>query len=156
MLLQKVVFSANDEQDSVLIKIGGLKHRVGYRVGFEIDHYLRLAAKQAARFHRAPANFWRELDLDDLEDQPKPHRGARQSRHRPTYKHWEIRCNPPLVALLFDGRGEEMDYETAVKLGHAIRRAARRAKAWAGDTSKYSAMLGNATDAEEDYKLGLA
>ena len=67
-----------------------------------------------------------------------------------------MRANPPLVGLYFDGHGEEMDYETAVKLGHAIRRAARRAKAWAGDRSSYSSCLGNLTNAEDDYKLGLA
>lgn len=147
MILEKITYSANDEQDSVVIRVGNLKARVGYRVGFAIDQNLRMGAKQMAEFHGAPASFWRDLVLTDLADCPKPHRTPRQSRHLPSYKVWEVTCNPPLVGLLFDGSGMEFDIELAVKLGHEIRRASRRAKAWAGDTSSDRRMFANLTDA---------
>ena len=155
MILQKLVFSANNEEDSVVLRVGDLQHRFGYRVGFDIDHHMRLAAKQAARFDRAPASFWRDVDVPGDEQDPRPHRGFRQSRLLPTYKTWKIGVNPPLVVVTFDNTSVEMDYEAAIKVGHLIRRASRRAKAWAGDTATYSAMLGNLTSAEDDYRLGL-
>jgi hypothetical protein len=156
VLLERVTFKVDDNLDFVTIQFGSINARIGYRIGFVIDHNLRLAAKQAARFDRVPAMFWREVEVPDLEDEPATSRVVQQSRLSPTVSSWAVRVNPPLVELLFDGAGEQMDYETAVKLGHAIRRASRRAKAWAGDRSSYSSMLGFLTDAEEDYRLGLA
>lgn len=155
MLLEKHLFKANDNLDFVDIAFGTLSARIGYRVGFSIDHHLRLAAKQAARLDRAPANFWRAVDLVDLDDAPKPSRVPRQSMLTPSASVWAVGVTPQLVWLSFDSAAMEMDYETAIKFGHAIRRASRRAKAWAGDRSKYSQMLGMLTDAEDDYRLGL-
>lgn len=146
-LLQKIPYSANDDLDTVVIRIGDLRERVGYNVGFSLDQYMRLAAKQAASIHGAPATFWRELYLVDLDDCPKAHRGIRQSRLTPSYDKWEVKCNPPLVGLYFDGSGVEVEYETAVQIGHAIRRASRRAKAWAGDTTRWTSFMGNLTAA---------
>lgn len=155
MLLEKKAFVVDGELDFVNIRFGSIQARIGYRIGFVIDHHMRLAAKQAARFDRAPASFWHDVELPDLEDAPRTSRVPQQSRLVPTVSSWSVGVNPPLVRLEFDSMVEEMDYETAVKLGHAIRRASRRAKAWAGDHSRYSAMLGNLTDAEDDYRLGL-
>lgn len=156
MLLERKVFTVNDELDFVNIKFGSINARIGYRLGFAIDQRMRLAAKYAARYDRAPATFWRDVDLVDLDDVPKPSRLPQQSRLVPSATSWAVEAEPPLVRLMFDNIGEEMDFETAVKLGHAIRRASRRAKAWAGDTSSYSRMLGMLTDAEEDSRLGLS
>lgn len=155
-VLERRSFSVDDELDFVRVRFGSINAQIGYRIGFVIDHHMRLAAKQAARFDRVPPRFWQDVELPDLEDRPKTSRTPQQSRLRPSVSTWEVKVNPPLVGLFFDGQGEEMDYETAVKLGHAIRRASRRAKAWAGDHSKYSAMLGMLTDAEEDYRLGIS
>lgn len=154
-LLQKTRFTVNDELDFVNIRFGVIHARIGYRVGFHIDHYLRLAAKQAARVDRANAKFWHDMELPDLNDCPKTNRQPRQSMLTPTVVNYAVNVNPPLVSLEFDGKAMEMDYETAIKLGHEVRRASRRAKAWAGDGAKYSAMLGMLTDAESDYRLGL-
>lgn len=157
MLLEKKAFLVNDNMDFVEVKFGCINVRIGYRIGFAIDQNMRLAAKQAAQIDRAPASFWRDVDIPDLDDCPKASRWPQQSQLTPTCKKWEVKCYPTaLVGLFFDGIGEEMDYETAVKLGHAIRRASRRAKAWAGDTAKHSRMMGILTDAEQDYKLGIA
>lgn len=146
-ILQKLTFQANNDLDSVVIRVGEMSQRIGYNTGFEIDQNLRMAAKHAAQFHRAPASFWRDVDLVDLDDCPRPHRGYRQSRHLPTYQTWSVTCKPPLVGLVFDGQCVELDYETAVKAGHTIRRASRRAKAWAGDTSRSKRLLAHVTDA---------
>ncbi len=154
MILKKIKYSANDEQDSVVIRIDDLRARIGYRVGFAIDQNLRMGAKQMAEFHGASASFWRELALTDLTDTPKPHRTPRQSRHLPSYKTWEIHCNPPLVGLFFDGKGMEFDIELAVKIGHEIRRASRRAKAWAGDTSTDRRLFANLTDGNAPAFVG--
>lgn len=157
MLLERVTYSANDDLDSVVLRIGDMQQRVGYRVGFAIDQSLRVAAKHVAEYYGAKASFWRELALTSLDDCPKPHRSARQSRHTPTYREWSVEMhNPPLVALLFDGAGEEFDIDVAVSFGHEIRRASRRAKAWAGDTSSDRRLIAHITDANAEPSLRLA
>lgn len=153
-MLLPTAIKVDSELDFVNIKFGTISARIGYRIAFVVDHHLRLAAKRAARFDRANAKFWREVDLPEI-DKTKPSRVPQQSRLSPTVSNWQVGVNPPLVLLSFDGMSQEMDYETAIKVGHALRRAGQRAKAWAGDSSKYSAMLGLLTDAEEDYKLGI-
>jgi len=158
MLLEKIIFTVNDEMDFIDITFGSVRARINYRAGFDLDQRLRIHAKDAARFDRAPAKFTNEVDVPELEKGLKPHRQYRQSRLLPSVTNWMIESNAAvgLVRLTFDSMSEEMDYETAVKLARAVRRASRRAKAWAGDTSRYSRCLGNLTDAEEDYRLGVA
>lgn len=140
----------------VIIRLDDLRPMVPYQKGLEVSQGLRLACKQAARFDHAPATFWRDVDMEDLSDCPKPHRGFRRSLLVSNVKSYEVRVNPPLVALLFDGIGREMSYEDGVKLHQMIRRACRRAKAWAGDTSRNRRMLGMLTSGEEDDRLNVA
>ena len=146
---------ASDDQDMVEIILDDLRPRITYQSALEIEQNLRVACKHAARYDRAPAYFWRDVNMEDLNDCPKPHRGFRRSMLVPNVSSWEIKANPPLVALFFDGIGREMDYELGIKLHQMIRRAGRRAKAWGGDTSGNVRMLGNLTNAEDDYRLGL-
>ena len=147
-ILQKIRWSADDDLDSVVLRIDDMRQRIGYLAGFRIDQALRMGAKQVAEFYGAPARFWRELDLTHLDDCPRPHRTPRQSRHVATYKNWEVRIqSPPLVTLLFDGVGKDLEMELAVKIGHGVRRASRRAKAWAGDSSRGLSVMAHITDA---------
>lgn len=157
MLLEKLHFTVNDELDFVHIKMGNINVRLGYRIAFEIAQGLINIAAEVARFDKVSIkNFKDEYDKADLEDCPRPHRRFRQSRIVPTAESWEAYGAPPLVGLLFDGKGQEMDVETTAALAGGLRRAARRAKAWAGDSSSHSNCTGILTDAEEDYRLGVA
>lgn len=146
-LLQRTRFTVDDKLDFVALKFGGLAVRFGYRLGFTIDQTLRLAAKHAATVDDAPASFWRELELTDLNDRPRTHREPRQSKLTPTASNWAVEIDGAEVILRFDADAMAMDYVTAIRLGHAIRRASQRAKAWAGDFSRYSALRGNLTTA---------
>lgn len=146
---------ANDNQDMVVIRLGDMHPRIPYQVALELSQHLRVACKHACRFDHADGSFWTDVDIEDLEDCPKPHKGFRRSLQAPNVKAWKIEVNAQLVNLTFDGVGREMDYETGIKLHQMIRRAARRAKAWAGDAGKGTRMLANLTDAGEDYRLGL-
>ena len=154
LLLEKIHFQVDDRFDFIDIKFGSLlSARIGYRLCFVIEQNLRIAAKQAAQFDNAPASFWRDVDVIDLEDDKyTPSRVPQQSQLSPSLppgSKWEVQVNPPLVRLVLHDMAAEMDYETAVKFGHAIRRAARRAKAWAGDTSSHSRMAGYLTNSNE-------
>jgi hypothetical protein len=156
MVLKPTQMGADDTLDMVVIRLGDLKPRVPYQIALEIAQSIRVGCKEAARFHRAPAKFWRELEKEDPRlDIPKAHRGFRRSRLTPNVTSWEVVVSGPLVRLLFDGEGKEFDYESGINLHVMIRKAALRAKAWAGDTSKTRRMLGNLHSAEEDYRLGL-
>jgi hypothetical protein len=154
-LLKPTQMGADDRLDLVVIRLGRLRPMLPYQNALELAAGLRVACKDAARYDRAPATFWRDMDLDDLNDCPTPHKGFRRSTLVPNVKGYEVQVNPPLVTLLFDGVPVDIEYESGIKLHQAIRRAGRRAKAWAGDTSTDRRMLGNLTSAEEDDRLGL-
>lgn len=154
MLFRKVKFAANDDKDIVAIVVGALTPRVAYQTAFDIAHRLRLAAKSAARHDRAPASFWTDVNIEDLDDCPRTHRGFRRSNEIPTTQ-FEVRHKGAEVCLIFGDSAEIFGYEDAIKLHQMIRRAGRRAKAWAGDTSTQRTMLANLTDGEENYRLGL-
>jgi hypothetical protein len=155
-MLLPTQMGANDNQDMVVIRLGDMRPQIPYQTAFELAQHLRVGCKRACRFDHADGSFWTDVDMEDLDDCPRPHRGFRRSLLASTVTKWELSVNKQLVSLRFDGRGIEFDYETGVKLHQMIRRAARRAKAWAGDTKKGSRMLSNLTDAREDDRLGLA
>lgn len=139
----------------VVIKLGDLRPRIAYQSALQLAHSLRMACKGAARHDRAPATFWSDVDIEDLNDCPRPHRGFRRSKLAPNVNDWSVCYEGAEVALVFDGRAEILGYEDGIKLHQMIRRAGRRAKAWAGDTSKGRTMLANLTDAAMDHELGL-
>ncbi len=155
MLLTPMQFGADDKLDMVVIRLDTMRPMIPYQKAFEFAQELRVGCKQAARFDKAPATFWREMELESLEDCPKAHRGFRRSKLVPNVDSCHVRVKAPLVALVFDGRWIQTRYEDGIKLHHLIRRAGRRAKAWAGDTSNQRGLVGHLTDAEEDYRLGL-
>lgn len=146
---------ADDCEDFVVVRLGSLRPMMPWQLALEKCHKLRSHCKHAARFDRADVGFWRDVETEDLDDQPSPHRGFRRSSLVQNFKSFEIASKPPLVALIFDGTWTEMNYEDGIKLHQMIRRAARRAKGWSGDTSRNTGMHGNLTSAEEDYRLGL-
>ena len=154
-MLQKTQFGANDNLDMVVLTIMGRHPRIPYQTAFEISQSLRIASKYDARQDRANASFWRDVDIEDLNDCPKPNKIFRRSSLSSTVRNWSVDVQAGLVALTLDSLSVEFDYETAIKFHQIIRRAGRRAKAWAGDRANISRCLGNLTDAEEDYKLGL-
>ena len=153
-LLTKVTYGANNNQDMVDISFSRLRPRVAYQVAFEMSHKLRLQCKRAARLDCAPATLAREF-APDLKDCPRPHRGFRRSQLVSNIQCWKTGINGKLVWLGFDGLPCELSYEDGLKWSSLIREAARRAKAWAGDTSNQMGIHALLTDAEEDYKLGL-
>jgi hypothetical protein len=156
-VLRPVKFGANDVEDMVVITLGDLRPRIPYQMAFDIAHRLRLAAKAAARYDRANGRFWLDVDIEDrdLEDCPRTHRGFRRSKQVHNVDAFEVSYNRQEVRLTFDRRGEIFGYEEAIRLHQMIRRAGRRAKAWAGEGGRGMTMLSNLTDAEEDYRLNL-
>ncbi len=154
-LYRLATLTANDSEDMVHIIVGDLKPVVAYQTSFEIAHALRLACKGAARHDRAPASFWLAMDIADLNDCPRPHRGFRRSNQTQNVTNWSVRYKGAEVALIFDEHVEVVGYEDGIKLHQRIRTAGRRAKAWAGDTGRQTALLANLTSAEDDYRIGL-
>ena len=147
---------ADDKQDMVVVRMGDMRPMVPYQTAFSIAQAVRVGCKEAARFDRASAKFWREMNTEDPKlDLPRPNRKFRRSKLVSNVDFWEVVVSMPLVRLLFNGEGKEFDYESGIKLSNSIRRAGHRAKAWAGDSSKTRRVLGSLTNAEDDYRLGL-
>lgn len=155
-VLTPTQLGADDHEDMVIIRLGSQRPMMPWQVALTLSHHLRSHCKSAARFDRVSAGFWRDVDMEDLDDKPRPHRGYRKSSLMQNFKHWQVADKPPLVALIFDDVWTEMGYEDGVKLHQMIRRAAQRAKAWAGDTNRIRGAYANLTDAEDDYRLGIA
>lgn len=155
MLYQRGRFAANDDEDMVNIVVGDLGGRIAYQDSFRLSQALRLACIGAARYDRAAGTFWREVDMEDLDDCPPPHRTFRRSKQVATVDDWQTSHKDAEVRLVFDGRGSIFGYEDGIKLHQMIRRAGRRAKAWAGDGSSNRVLLAGLTDGEENYRLGL-
>lgn len=155
-MLQRMQLGASSSEDMVVVTLGELRPIIPYQTAFEIAQHLRQGAKEAARHDRAPATFAREIVLGDPRaDLPDCHPAFRRSMQAPSVKKWEVRCNPPLVGLVFDGTITEFSYEDAIHLQWHIRRAGHIAKRWAGDRAKVRRVRGNLHDAEENYRLGL-
>jgi len=155
-VLTPTQLGADDHEDMVILRLGSQRPMMPWQVALEMMHHLRSHCKNAARFDRVKAGFWRDVDMQDLADKPRPHRGYRKSSLVQNFKHWQVADKPPLVALIFDGQMIEMGYEDGIKLHQRGRRAAQRAKAWAGDTNRIRGAYANLTNAEDDYRLGLA
>ncbi len=154
-LYRPVSIRANDDEDMVNIVVGDLAGKVPYQSSFRLSQSLRLACISAARHDRAPATFWRDVDMEDLNDAPPTHRTFRRSKQVATVDRWQTAFQGAEVRLLFDGKAVAMGYEEGIKLHQKIRRAGRRAKAWAGDSSSHRMLLAALTDGEENYRLGL-
>jgi len=156
-LLKRTEYGANDDLDTVVIRLGDLRPRIPYQTALELSQSLRVGCKQAARFDRVNAKFWRDLiSSDDPRlDTPKAHKGFRRSKLVPNVDTWEVKAQPCLVGVFFDGVGREMGYEDGVRFHLMIRKAGLRARAWAGDPSFSTRTLVMLTDAESDDKLGL-
>lgn len=154
-ILQPLVFETNDRDDLVEIRLGDLRPTVPYQTAFEIAQALRVAAKAAARADNAPANFWREFQLEDpLQEFPRQlHQGFRRSTRVPNVTAWQVVHQGGRVRIIFDGTFTEFGYEEAIKLHHQVRRAGHRAKRWAGDTSRTVRSVGRLVDAEENARL---
>lgn len=147
MLISSTKFFANDDKDMVIVNVGKIQARAWYQTAFEISQHLRMACKLAARYDHVPADFWSDVDMEDLKDCPDPHRKFRRSKQVQNFTSCSTRFQGAEVCILFDDVGEIFGYEDGIKLHQMIRRAARRAKAWAGDTTKGMKMLVNLTDA---------
>lgn len=153
-LFQKITYGANNNQDMVIISLGDFRWQVAYQTAFDICHNSRMQCKRAARIDRAPATLVQDF-VPDLKDCPRPHRGFRRSNLVSNVDCYKMGISGVLVSYGFNGVVTELGYEDGLKLSVLIRQAARRAKAWAGDTSTQSGVYGMLTSAEDDYRLGL-
>ena len=147
-LLQRMPFSANDVDDMVQIRLGAIRPLMPYGAALELAAHLRVACKEAMPFYAAPPRSWRDLDTEDLDDCPRPHRGFRRSTRVPNYRAWSCHARrAPLITVVFDGVETDLDLEFAIRIHVSIRRAGRRAKAWAGDRSKTLRITARLSDA---------
>ncbi len=155
-VLTPTLIGADDRLDMVVIKLGDFRPMMPWQSALEIAHYLRMHCKSAARHDRQASNFWPDVPgQGDLNDCPKTNRRHRRSKLGQNFNHWEVGHKGGEVGLGFDGRWKAMGYEDGIRLHNMIRRAGRRAKAWAGEGGRGRRMLSNLTDAEDDYRLGL-
>lgn len=146
-VLVKIRMECTADCDRVILRLGEQLHSIPYRIALEISQNMRVAAKSAASFDNASGAFWREVDpAADINDVPYAHNRSRESGMAATVRTWEIRCNPPEVGIVLDGVETWIGYETAIDLHFKIRRAARMAKAWAGDTSQVRRLTGSLTN----------
>jgi hypothetical protein len=146
-IVTKLTYKVDDHDDMVRLKLGSEYHFMRYRTAFEIEQSLRVAAKEVMRRLGETARKWYDDLPDNLDDRPSTHRGFRESNQIASFKNWSVCVSGTEVQVFFDGSGTGFDADFALHLHWDLRRAARRAKAWAGDTSRHRRLQGYLTDA---------
>jgi hypothetical protein len=160
LILQKLVVQVDDREDFVDIRLGEVRAFIPYQNAIHLAQLMRVAAKAAALADNAPASFWREFGLEDPRlDTPAAHGTFRRSRHVASADQYHVLHQAGLVRIIFgpieSSTYTELGYADAVAIHNLVRRAAHRAKAWAGDTSRQLRSVGRLTDAARSKPHGI-
>ena len=140
--------------DLVQLCIGKDKIRLYYPTAFKICSSMAGAAKFAMRHEGARPALWNELAKYDRAICAVPlHREYRRTNHPTNIKTWEVAFEDSLVVLTFDDQFYKMHYSDAAVVQVWLRRAAKQAKNWAGDSGRIWSTYARLTDAEENDKV---
>ncbi len=157
LFLSRVVSSAA-LFDMLVLRFGPHTVKVPYQTGFEILNSMRMAAKMAMRYEGCKTKQWGELaELDKIEPGefafPRHHQ-FRRSNETSDVQEWSVQFVKELVVLRFDELTVKLHYADVLSMYRGMKAELRKAKAWAGDTSRTIRIGAHLTDAEENYKLG--
>lgn len=141
------------DMDRVVFRIHRNDIFIPYATVFLIAQAVRIACKQIKGLIHENER-WNELATDDnIEIQNYADvRPGRQIRGKFGYK---IQCDGERVILTLGDLTTGIHFVDALKISQWLRAGGKKAKLYAGDTSKHLNALGMLTDAEENYKLGI-
>lgn len=140
--------------DLVELQIDSNKMRLYYQHVFTICSKIRGSGTFALRYERNHPSLARELDKYGREPCIVPmHPQYRRSGFETNVKHWDVGYTDQLVVLTFDDLIAKFHYTDAFRLQAHLRRAAKQAKHWAGDSGRHWNIYANLTTAEDNDKF---
>lgn len=152
------------ENDLVLIECGRARLQMAYGTGAIIAKALRVAGSHAAmvagvsaRDRRAlkrsmPNEAWDQIAAARALEAPA---GPRRTESAAGLR-WAVKVDGQLATLEFGNVAFSFEGPGALEIAVRLRVAARLAKRWAGDTSSTRSAGGILTNAEDNYRRGLA
>ncbi len=143
------------DMDRVMLYVREVVIPLPYAAANIIASKLLSASSHALRtIHEDRANkaamLYVEIDIDD-----KPIISAARRGTMPGKFEWKIDIDSERVILFLGDNTIPLHFSSALKLSQHMKIMAKRAKGWAGDTSKQWICTGHLTDAEENYRLGI-
>ena len=125
-----------------------------YPTVFKICSSMGGAARFAMRHEGVHPDLWNKLAAYDRTDITVPmHFEYRRSGLLANVEKWSVAFEHQLVVLQFDDLIKKFHYEDAAYIQVWMRRAAKEAKNWSGDTSRIWSTYARLTDAEENDKI---
>ncbi len=143
------------DMDRVMLYIRRVVIPLPYASAFKIAATILSASTHCfIRVHEDKANksdmMAVELNIDDRPVLSDLRRGTMPARFD-----WKVDVEVERVIIYLGGHIIKQHFSEAMKLSTRIKIQAKKAKCWAGDTSRQWILTGHLTDAEENYKLGI-
>lgn len=156
-ILKKQKIHVKAENDQVLLMVGNLVVNMPYITSFQVAQGLRLGAKDAMRYAKEDVTNWVKYASDeDLPEHTKPYKLSNEKRitvHGGF--NWKVGWEGENVKCMFGDTIVKFHFTTALKISTWLRREAKLAKGWAGDSGRSMFMSSSLSDAEENYRLGV-
>ena len=149
--------SVGYRQDIVVFRVSGQEFHLYYQSVFSLVSAINVGAKRALQYAGAKASEWRGMREDqDGYTYPKVSPEYRRSRQTANVDSMNVETDGQLVVVKMGGAELKGPPDDMIHIASLLRRAARCAKNWAGDRSRYRTATASLTDAEENYKHGYA
>ncbi len=139
--------------DLVEWTLGDRRIRLYYSTCFKIAGALRVAGKAGLVAAGGNIKLWRELALYGLHSSGSVYREYRRSGYLSNLKEWRVDVEGELVIIHLDDLVAKFHCIDALVCQAWLDRAARQAKAWAGDDSTGFIVTGRLSDATPDKIL---
>lgn len=153
-ILSRQRVSVETDCDRVIFTVRRTQFPIPYATAFKIAAHLKMVCKQSMRISYEPLNDWDKrmgLDREIPVNEISPERRSTAPLER--YE-WRIDTEGEMIYIWFGNTSVGFHFESALKISHWLRLAARQSKNWAGDTGKAIHTVGTLSNAEENYKRG--
>lgn len=149
--------SAESDHDLVVMRIGSHEITAPYQTVFEMLQHVLIAAKMASSTDGNSPKVWRDfVEHENDPDEVVMSRHFRKSTKPWNLQRYKIMYEGSLVVLCFNELVAKFHYADVLQFHTMVRHAAKRAKAWAGDSAKLLNIGAYLSTAEENYRLGLS
>lgn len=139
--------------DIVQWTLGDRKIRLYYLTCFRIAGHIRVCAKAGIEVAGSPLALWRELAKYEFETPDMlVNDEYRRSGFLTNLTTWDVDLEGELVVVHLDDLTAKFHCTDAILIQAWLDRAARQAKAWAGDTQEELILSARLTDATPDRR----
>ena len=154
VILTQQQVSVKHGMDLVQLKLGDRSMLLYYQHVFSICSKMRGLGTFALRYERNSPALMRELDKYELAPPDEPLSPVyRRSGLATNVETWKVSYEDQLVVLQFNDQQFKMHYADSAVVRAWLYKAAKEAKAWAGDDRTGFRVFARLTDAEDNDKF---